>query len=262
MHLPALRLFAIFSFLIAPLHADDAVAIARGREFLVGLFNPELKLLPEFRGAQVYWLYHDNYLAAKVLAPTHPDLARRITEAIRSHGVVRSGKIEILFGEAGNPLPFRHYELREVTKIGPAIIRTEVVIDEPNPNWSEYADLLLLAAIAEPVAADARRHFEVALTMWDGTGFRDKVETKDHRYATYKLALALLAARHLGQTPVVLNDIRARLLAAQAYTGGWLTDYRADGAVISLTNVETTSLAILALDPTIPVPGTQLNPER
>jgi len=259
-----LILFCIPAFLcvLAPLRGGDADAVARGREFLAGLFNPELRLLPEYAGAKVYWLYHDNYLAAKVLAPTHPDLARRITEAIRAHGVVRSGKIEILFGEAGQPLPFRHYELREVTKIGPAMIRTEVVTDQPNANWREYADLLLLAALAEPNAAEARSHFEAALTMWDGTGFRDKVETKDHRYATYKLALALLAARHLGQTPVVLNDIRSRLLAAQADTGGWLTDYRPDGAVISLTNVETTSLAILARDPTISVPGTPLNPKR
>jgi hypothetical protein len=262
MRLTALRHLAILCFLIAPLRADDAAAVSRGREFLVGLFNPELNLLPEYAGAKVYWLYHDNYLAAKVLAPTHPDLAKQIMEAIRAHGVVRSGKIEILFGEAGNPRPFRHYELREVTKIGPVVIRTEVVTDEPNPNWSEYADLLLLAALAEPVAADARSHFEAALTMWDGTGFRDKVETQDHRYATYKLALALLGARHLGQTPPALPAIRARLLAAQVDTGGWLTDYRADGAVISLTNVETTSLAILALDPTIPAPGTPLNPER
>lgn len=257
-----LLVLATLCVLAAPLRADDAAAVARGRDFLTGLFNPELGLLPEYAGAHVYWLYHDNYLAAKVLAPTQPDLARKITEAIRAHGITRSGKIEILFGEAEHPLPFRHYELRDLKKIGPEVIRTEVVTDKPNPNWREYADLLLLAALAEPDPAEARRSFDAALSMWDGTGFRDQVVTKDHRYATYKLSLAILAARRLGQTPPALSAIRERLLAAQAGTGGWLTDYRADGAVISLTNVETTSLAILALDPTIPVPGTPLNPAR
>src|SRR5690349_13013907 len=134
MRISALRLLVIICTLAPSLRAGDAAAVARGRDFLAGLFNPELGLLPEYPGAQVYWLYHDNYLAAKVLAATRPDLARRINEAIRAHGITRSGKIEILFGEAEHPLPFRHYELRDLTKIGPAIIRTEVVTDKPNPN--------------------------------------------------------------------------------------------------------------------------------
>jgi hypothetical protein len=259
---PAFLRFLIGLCLLAPLRADDAEAVVRGRRFLAGLFNPDLSLLPEFSGAQVYWLYHDNYLAAKVLAPSHPDLARRITEAIRVQGVVRSGKIEILFGEAERPLPFRQYELREVTRIGPAVVRTEVVTDKPNPNWREYADLLLFAALAEPDPVEARDHFDTALAMWDGVGFHDRVVARDARYATYKLALALLAARHLGQAPPMLPNIHERLLAAQAGSGGWLTDYRADGAVISLANVETTCLAILALDSTIPSAGRPVAPAR
>ena len=246
-----LRIFAALVLLAAPLRADDADAIARGRAFLAGLFDPDLNLLPEFPGARVYWLYHDNYLAAKVLAPTHPDLARKITAAIRAHGIEHSGKIEIVFGEADHPLPFRHYELRDVAQINGARIRTEIVTDRPNAEWREYADLLFLAALAEPAAAEARRHFDAALAMWDGLGFRDRVVTANPKYATYKLALALIAARHLAQTPPVLPDIRARLLAAQADTGGWLTDYRADARIISLANVETTALAILALDPAL-----------
>ena len=254
-------LLVICAFII-PLRADDVADIARGREFLAGLFNPELGLLPEFPGAHVYWLYHDNYLAAKVLASTHPDIARRIAAAIRAHGVVRSGKIEILFGEAEHPLPFRHYELRDVTKLGPAVIRTEVVTDVPNPTWREYADLLLLAALAEPDAAEARRDFDAALALWDGTGFADRVLAHDHHYATYKLALAILAARHLGQTPPALAAIHARLLTAQAATGGWRTDYLPDGTVIGLANVETTALAIIALDPTMAILGKSPVPLR
>ena len=37
------------------------------KAFLVGLVDPELGLLPEYPAAKVYWLFHDNYLAAKVL---------------------------------------------------------------------------------------------------------------------------------------------------------------------------------------------------
>ena len=53
-------------------------------------------------------------LAAKVLARTDPVLAKKIWAAMRSYGVQESGKIEILFGEAKKPLPFRHYRLVDV----------------------------------------------------------------------------------------------------------------------------------------------------
>jgi hypothetical protein len=47
----------------APKTLEDAAA--RGRRFLSDLFDPTLGLLPEYKGAKVYWLYHDNYRAAK-----------------------------------------------------------------------------------------------------------------------------------------------------------------------------------------------------
>src|SRR6185369_12462719 len=100
----------------APLSAagpEDWVlpAVERGERFLAALFDPALDLLPEYRGAKVYWLYHDNYLAARALAWSEPELARRISSAIARYGVRASGKIEIVYGEARDPLPFRVPEL-------------------------------------------------------------------------------------------------------------------------------------------------------
>jgi hypothetical protein len=92
----------------------SAAAASKGREFMASLLDPTLGLLPEHRGARVYWLYHDNYLAAKVLRASHPGMSGRIEKAIQGYGVTKSGKIEILFGEAQHPLPFRHPELIEV----------------------------------------------------------------------------------------------------------------------------------------------------
>src|SRR5258707_15760094 len=71
-------------------------AAVRGRRFLESLFDPTLDLLPEYRGAEVYWLFHDNYLAAKVLAETNPDLAGKIKGALARFGYEHSGKIEIV----------------------------------------------------------------------------------------------------------------------------------------------------------------------
>lgn len=221
---------------------------ARGRQFLAGLIDPALDLLPEFRGASVYWLYHDNYLAAKVLEKTRPDVALRIVKAICSFDVKESGKIEIVFGEAKRPLPFRHYQLVEVRRIGRKVIKTEIVTDKEMTGWQAYADLLLLAALAEKDGTKAKQHFRRAMQMWDGMGFKDRAAEASHVYATYKLALALLAARKLKEQPQVLDAVLERLLVQQANDGGWITDYDQHGKSVGMANVETTSLAILAVE--------------
>jgi hypothetical protein len=220
----------------------------RGRTFLVRLLDPALDLLPEFRGASVYWLYHDNYLAAKVLEKTHPDMARKIMKAIHGFGIKESGKIEIVFGEAKRPLPFRRYQLVEVKRMGRKIIKTEIVTDKGMVGWEGYADLLLLAALAEKDTPKAKQHFQRALEMWDGKGFKDRATQAGSLYATYKLALAMIAAHKLNERPAAIAAILERLLAQQAKDGGWITDYGQDGKPVGVANVETTSLVLLAVE--------------
>ena len=236
--------------IVAPLavHAEDDPAIravARGREFLVRMFHPELHLLPEYDGAKVIWLYHDNWLAARVLKSSHPEIAGKILAAIKARGVERSGKIEMIFREA--ELPFHRYELRDVVQDGGFTIRTEVTTSEKTSGWESYADLLLIAAVAEKDGALAKAHFAAALKMWDGTGFADEVVKKQMQYATYKLGLALHAARQLELKAPQLDAVRKRLLSLQHSSGGWITDYTSDGKPKGLPNVETTCLAIIGL---------------
>jgi hypothetical protein len=223
-------------------------AARRGRVFLSSLLDTNLNLLPEYRGARVYWLFHDNYLAAKVLARSHPDLARTIQMAIQKEGIIESGKIELIFGEAKNPLPFREFQLRDVRQIGDKLIRTEVVTDRLLTGWREYADLLLLACIAQTNRATARQNWDDAVKMWDGKGFLDAAAKQDHRYATYKLGLALLAAKRLPGQVNPPGGVLEKLLSLQDQSGGWITDYNATGQKIGVANVETTCLAILGLE--------------
>lgn len=233
-----------------PVQPTPAIAAERGRRFLASLFDPTLGLLPEFRESKVYWLYHDNYLAAKVLEKSEPHMAAKIREAIKGFGVTGSGKIEILFGEAKNPLPFRHYRLDEVRRIGEKVIRTEIVGDKTHEDWERYSDLLFMAAIAD-MGRDkekARGHFEAGMKTWDGSGIRDRVNEKGGLYATYKLALALIAGARLDQKSGDHSRMLGRLLAMQRQDGGFVTDYDTNGKPVGQANVETTSLAILALD--------------
>lgn len=228
-------------------------AIARGEKFLVDLYDPELRLLPEFRGSKTFWLYHDNYLAAKLLAEPQPKLAAEIQRSLVRHGATNSGKIEILFGEAAQSLPFRTYVLTNVAVVAGKTIRTEIVTEQGLKGWEEYADLLLLAAFAQATNAplEARAHFQRAAALWDGRGFHDRVLAKQNpeqkRYATYKLALYLLAADRLSQPAPHVAEVRQQLLALQNEAGGWITDYTPEGRPVGQANVETTCLALLAL---------------
>ena len=235
----------------APLlaRANFSSPVMRGRRFLEGLYDPALDLLPEYRGAKVYWLFHDNYLAAKVLAASNRELAGKITAATHRLGVDHSGKIEIVFSEAKDPLPFRQYSLIDVKRIGEKLIKTEVVTQTLLRGWEQYADLLFLAAMAESDRAKARRHFDDGLKLWDGTGFKDRAASK--RYATYKLALCLIAARKLEVKPDAQPAIIERLLAMQAEDGGWITDYDLERKPAGKANVETTCLAILGVEATV-----------
>jgi hypothetical protein len=227
---------------------DIAQRIQRGESFLTNLFDIRLQLLPEYQGSSTYWLFHDNYLAAHLLARTRPDLSRRIRSTLAQFGVTNSGKIEIVFGEARQPLPFRNYLLTNVAVIEGKTIRTELVTTNVQSGWNDYADLVLLASLAQAASApaDARKNFEKAIAMWDGEGFKDAAARHSGIYATYKLALYLISADRLKIKAPHRDEIIARLLAMQSNDGGWKTDYK-EGKPVGLANVETTCLSLLAL---------------
>ena len=189
-----------------------------------------------------------THLAAKVLAVSHPQIAHSIMAAIHREGVYKSGKIELIFGESEKPLPFRKYQLMDARRAGNKIIRYEKVTEQVLEGWEEYADLLLLACIAEGNQPAARQHWEAAMRLWDGKGFLDAAARNDHQYSTYKLGLALLAASRLSPPAKPPPGLMGKLLALQDSSGGWITDYNAAGKKIGLANVETTCLSILGIE--------------
>ena len=102
-------------------------------------------------------------------------------------------------------------------------------------------------AQAERASAEARKAFDEALLMWDGEGFNEAAARHSGIYATYKLALYLIAAERLKIAAAPHKDeVIVRLLAMQASDGGWITDYK-KGKAIGVANVETTCLSLLAL---------------
>ncbi len=249
-HLP------IFVFLIPllvfsqPTRAEFSLAQAEanGRMFLTNLFNPQLNLLPEFQGAKTFWLYHDNYLAAKVLGKANPEISAKITAAIRRECAEQDSKAKILFDESARPLPFHDSQLTDVRQLTNGVIRTEIITTNVIIGWTNYADLLLLACIADENAVNARLDWNAALALWDGHGFMDAAAQAQKNYSTYKLALAAIAAGRLHRESDLPDGLLNKLLSLQSPSGGWITDYDATGKQIGLANVETTCLCILGID--------------
>ena len=232
-----------------PTTSPWAAQMAAGERFLAELYDPALDLLPEYHGARVYWLYHDNYLAAKLLDQSRPDMARHIRASMHQFGGFYSGKVEILFGEATNGFPFHTYQLLDVTNISGKIIRTERVTSHLLKGWDAYGDLLLMAALARSHedTVEARSYLDKAVRLWDGHGFADPASKKSHLYATYKLALAILAADALQRPLLFKDDLVRQVRRLQSNAGGWITDYDSDGNPHGLSNVETTCMVLLAL---------------
>jgi len=135
---------------------------------------------------------------------------------------------------------------------------------------AEYADIMLLKAINESLWGDsvkANAYYDVADALWDGKGFADAGNHPDHDdYQTYKVALYIYASKLLGrvasdnytQAAYVLPLMQKHGGVVPETDGGFSTWYTWDDSspiAQGSTNVETTTLAILALDqPTTVIP--------
>ena len=135
-------------------------------------------------------------------------------------------------------------------RVGEIVIRTEVVGKKVHEDWERYSDLLFMATIAEAGQEKSKAvgHFEAGMKTWDGKGIRDRASEKGGLYATYKLALALIAGARLDRKAGERAEMLKRLVGKQRQDGGFVTDYDDKGKPVGQANVETTCLAILALD--------------
>ncbi|MBI5211517.1 MAG: hypothetical protein HY927_16205 [Elusimicrobia bacterium] len=234
-----------------PVQADPGAEPSAGAAlgYLEGMFDPGVGLLRQLKGSNDYWLFQDNYLAARVLAADRPKLAEKIRTALARHPAAGGGRIEIVFDEIDKPMIFRESELVTVSKIGEKRVRTERLTDRKVDRWEENADLLFLAAIArrKTAPATALAHYRKAVMMWDGQGFLDKESFHTQLYSTRKLGLALLAARKLGEKLPQRRQIIGRLALQQDSSGGFVADYDRDGRPVGVPTVETTCLVLLGL---------------
>lgn len=246
--------------LVAPTPAGQTVrqpdaalcaVVRRAVNFLSEQYDPALHLLREspVTAPDKHWLATDNALALAALrsavscAPDAAPLADSVAQGLAAHAATRHGLIEVVTGGAVE-WPPRTPTQTEVTA---GVHREERLTGATMDDWREYADLALIGVIrlAQSGKADeARALYADALGMYDGTGFVDKANGGDQPYATYKLALALLASHAVNEPPDAA--LPAQLLDKQDASGGFFALYGADGG-LNDANTETTAYTILAL---------------
>jgi hypothetical protein len=132
-----------------------------------------------------------------------------------------------------------------------SVLKTERANNSILTDFENYSDLLCYASLVEWRKGNysgAEHYYEEAKAMWDGNGFRDQVFNKTGYYATYKLGLFYLTSNTLGKNLDFKKELVNRVGQCQLLSGGFITDYFANGSypVNSKTNTETTSIILLA----------------
>lgn len=232
---------------------DQNLSSASG--YLVANYNPELGLIPETPGSPVYWLYSDNYLADLALAQyqgnaTMPRVAANISQSIEMYLPVPDvGNQYAVLGSNG-VCSFPAALSFTLATVDGAQIMTVKNNGTGVLNTADYADIDFLNAICQyhhNNMTGAILAYDEGMEMFDGAGFRDLPYNQTGQYQTYKVALFLYASATLGQ-PIDTAALSV-LLKLQAPNGGFYTGYDASYSHgTTMTNTETTSLALLALE--------------
>lgn len=232
-------------------HKDRKRRLQHCTDFLKTLFVPEVGLVKEHPKAKVCWLTNDNWLVAHALTKADPKLARTLQDTLRRFNATVPNRLRALLDRRTVAVPpFHTARFAEVSQIGGWQIRYEVDDGAPIDDWHEYADLLCIAAVnaaKQERMEEARRWVAKAAAMWDGFGICDKVTQHHNRYATYKLALLLMAAKAAKVALPFAAEVERRIWQLQTANGGVTTDYDAQGNPIGTQNAETTAFIMLAL---------------
>jgi hypothetical protein len=256
-----------------PSESEPQLKVEKAVDFLVNeQFNQSLRLCHEAPNvaANTYWLVSDNLWAWKALSMANEyglsnaaeaeatadkiraklaELAHNYNLPTDSNGLPESYAHEAVIGDVAPP-PYRT-ETNRTLYNGDYVLNTTVGNGTVMPDWDQYADLLLYAALSchwQGNDSGALAYYNNATKMWNETnkGIQDKAF--NGTYDTYKLALLLYTSKVLGQSPAFLSELVDRIYAQQRESdGGIVTNYLANGTLQGDANTETTSIVIIAL---------------
>ncbi len=232
-------------------------AAERAAGYLAANYNKGVGLIPETPGSCVFWLYSDNYLAATALLQYGHARGNAKLTSLATAILTTVGKHSAPLGVATNEYELLESAPCQVNSSHDYVLSTShgvqirATLDNGTGELSDlqYADVAFLKAVCLYQSGNptpAMTEFAFGRAMFDGTGLRDMPFNKTGQYQAYKLALFVYASAVLGQQ--ANTTALSVLLSMQANSGGFYTGYDADRSYAgTLTNTETTSLALLAL---------------
>jgi hypothetical protein len=233
----------------------NPIVITNAENFLVGEYNKSIGLLPEFIGAQNYWLYSDNYLAIQAFrngsssnSTQEQLIEQNVSKTLHNYMSKVPGAVNqyMVLTQAGFDFNASKDYFGMFTSEGKNI---SITLNNQTGalNPANYGDIAFLEAIYYHEIGNngqATSLFNRGASMYDGIGIKDSVFKG--QYQTFKLALYLYAGKLLNQN--VPSSAQVNLLKMQGSNGGFYTGYDSNLSTSgTLENTETTSLSILAL---------------
>jgi len=232
--------------------------VGKAASYLAKNYDRTVGLVPETPDSCVFWLYSDNFLAATALLQYGHAHGNATLATIAANILTSLSKYQRQLDGAGNQYallissPCEVNSSHDYTVSVSHGVQIKATLNNGTGELSDhhYADVAFLKAIcfAQPGGnlTQASQEYALGRNLFDGTGFKDLPYNETGQYQTYKLALFIYASAVLKQP--VNGTALSTLLSMQAQDGGFYTGYDVDHSHAgTLTNTETTSLAILAL---------------
>jgi hypothetical protein len=257
-----LLLFASFSLigLIGILDTRNTAAdpVLPAMNYLAENYNSTLGLISDTPHGSSYYIYSSNFLASFALQAygsgnkTLSAIALNVSTSVQKYLRVvpnPANQYMVLTKCVGF---FNTSKDFVVSRIADSTVLTTQNNGSSPLGPSDYADIAFLKALYDQCSGQsqqANQDFQIAIKMYDGTGFVDsafKSGTEQGWYQTYKLALCIFVGEALGYRYPA--SVETNLLRMQSPSGGFYAHYSAGFSTgLSVTNTETTSLSILAL---------------
>ena len=228
-------------------------------QYIINRYNVHYGLVRETENLDRYWLWSDNVLAAQALKDYNYSLYANITNTVRSY--IQNYHIE--FHSAWAAL------IDPTSKVQQPSFNSPINKNLTDKIWysdyggsyelpcTDYADIAFLKSIflyEINKINDSKTCYDQGINMFDGIGFKDKAFAHDgYRYSTYKVALWKIASDIIDlsdskEAKHIISSLQNLILAKvqNNETGGVYTFYLPNFLHSNQTNVETTTLAIMA----------------
>ncbi len=226
---------------------DKEFNLDKAYSYIISLYDSSVGLVKENASINKYWLWTDNILASKVLEDQDLVLSAKINNKVKEYAQSYNIAFRHPIGALIDDSKVYFNTITDTNLTGNIWYSDSNGVEELSCH--DYADIAFYKAIYYYKTKQynkAKDCYIAGASMFDGYGFRDNAFYADgNRYSTYKLALYKIASDYLGlQYEERVLDIIA--LMQDSNTGGIYTHYKEDLSIDSMTNVETTALAIMA----------------